>query len=46
MLFRNRIDAAPAPLPLMLTANNTHGSTVAMISGSDAKQKSIRHMQR
>ena len=37
---------APTPLPLILIANNKHSSTVAIISGSGAKRKSIRHTRR
>ena len=34
------------PLLLILIANNKHSSTVAIISGSGAKRKSIRHTRR
>ena len=37
---------APTPLLLILIANNKHSSTVAIISGSGAKRKSIRHTRR
>ena len=33
-------------LPLMPTPNNSLGSTVENVSGSGARRKSIRHMQR
>ena len=44
--FCHRIVSAPVPLPLMPTVNNTSVSTVATVSGSGARGKSIRHTLR
>ena len=44
--FRQRTDSATAPLPLMPTPNNAFCSTVATVSGSGARGKSVRHTAR
>ena len=41
--FRQRTVSATAPLPLIPTPNNASASTVATVSGSGARGKSVRH---